>query len=148
MLHRLLGKRTLNWSSDKISVCLFSGGGLWGGGCNRESLQDSAIHGGVYSTFEVCNFDGYCAIFLDVLPPVDHSHGHVARGGVGEVTCILPREEGGFHFWSQNAEQEINFRRSPASFWVILATNKITFKWRKAKSNSLIGQKNTWQMIT
>ena len=134
MLHCLLGKRTLNHvirSSYKISVCLFVCLFVfwdWGGGCkrNRELLQDSAIHGGVYSTFEVCNFNGYCAIFLDVLPPVDHSHGHVARGGVGEVTCILPREEGGFLFWSQNAEQEINFRRWPAAFSVILATYKIT----------------------
>ena len=60
------------------------------------------------------------------------------EGVGGGVTCILPREEGGFHFWSQNAEQEINFRRSPAAFSVILATYKITLNWRKAKSNSLL----------
>lgn len=46
---------------------------------NRESLQDPTIHGGVYSTFEVCNFDGYCAILLDVIPSVDHNHGHAGR---------------------------------------------------------------------
>lgn len=84
-----------------LFVCLFSGGLVEDGKRNRESLQDPTIHGGVYSTFEVCNFDGYCAILLDVIPPVDHSHGHVHVGREGYV-CILPCEEGAFPFWSQN----------------------------------------------
>ena len=50
---------------------------------NRESLQDSAIHGGAYSTHEVCNF-GYCAICLDLIT-ITVMYNVASGGGGGGV---------------------------------------------------------------
>ena len=79
-----------NCLSVRLFVCLFvcflAGGLVEDGKRNWESLQDPTIHGGVWCV-------------LDVIPPVDHNHGHVGREG---YVCILPCEEGAFPFWSQN----------------------------------------------
>ena len=121
MLHCLLGKRTLNHvirSSYKISVCLFvclfSGIGVVDvrgiENCSRTQpsmVVFTLLLKSVISMGTVQYFLMFYHLLITVMV--------MWLEGGGKVTCILPREEGGFHFWSQNAQQEINFRRSPAS---------------------------------